>query len=120
MKHFSLLTLIIISLNSCKKISSKEVSVIESSDLVEIYAGPFNQYGPSAEVYSEFGQNSGCKIKIVENNTNGNIFLQVRYNSENQSKDWKSYNEGDFINAQVIYCRATSTSTAGFIKLKIN
>lgn len=120
-----LMILLVISTTSCankaKNIPSKLNSLeTVKSNLLDIYAGPFNEYGSAIKVYSVFGKNVGCKINIFENNTNGNIFFQVKYSSNEKTTEWQSYNEGDFIKAQVVYCRATSTSTGGNVKIKIN
>ena len=87
--------------------------------LVNMIAGPFNVWGAQKEVYSVFGANSGCKISVFENNTNGNIRIQVRHNTDVSSGDWYEYNEGNFIKAQVVHCRLASTSTGGSVVLKI-
>ena len=88
--------------------------------IIDLYAAPLNQWGPEKEVYSVFGDGTGCKISVVENNTNGNIRLQVRHSTENSSLEWYEYLEGAFIEAQVVHCRAASTSTGGTIKIKVD
>lgn len=90
------------------------------SKLVNMIAGAFNAWGAQKEVYSVFGANSGCKINIAENNTNGNIRIQVRHNTDISSGDWVEYIEGTFIKAQVVYCRLSSNSTGGSVILKID
>jgi hypothetical protein len=88
--------------------------------IIELYAGPFSKWGTEKIVYSMFGENAGCKISVFENNTNGNIRIQIRYSTNNSTLDWIEYLEDTYISAQVIYCRVASTSTGGFIKLKIS
>ena len=88
------------------------------SNLKNLVAGPFNVWGPEQKIYSVF-DGSGCKITIFKNNTNGNIKLQVRYSTSSSTLDWIDYLEGTFINAQVIHCRLSSTSTGGSVIIKI-
>ena len=90
-----------------------------SSKLINMYAGPVNQWGSEVEVYSVFGDAAGCKIEVFENNTNGNIRLQVRYSTGHQTLDWQEYLEGTFVDAQVVNCRASSTSTGGSVQIKV-
>lgn len=87
--------------------------------IVDMYAGAVNQWGPEKEVYSVFGDKAGCKISVGENNTNGNIRIQIRYSTPISTLDWEEYLEGTYINAQVIRCRLSSTSTGGSVKLMI-
>lgn len=89
------------------------------SKLENMTAGPFNVWGPEKKVYSVFGTDTGCKISVFENNTHGNIRIQVRYNTDHSTGDWHEYSEGTFIKAQVVYCRLSSTSTGGSVILKI-
>ncbi len=92
---------------------------IEESKLINAYAPPLNKWGTSYEVYSVFG-GSGCKISVAKNHTNGNIRMQVRYNTDTQSLDWHEYTPGTWIKAQVVYARVTSTSTGGSVILRID
>lgn len=85
--------------------------------IIDMYAGPLNNWGPEKEVYSVFGDSTGCKITVGENNTNGNIRIQIRYNTQNSTLDWHEYLEGTFIKAQVVHCRVSSTSTGGSVKI---
>ncbi|MFK7946192.1 MAG: hypothetical protein AB8G11_01290 [Saprospiraceae bacterium] len=87
--------------------------------LLNVYAPPLNKWGTSYTAYSTFGENPGCKISIQENYTNGNIRLQVQYNTRHQSLEWREYVPGTWINAQVVKVRATSTLTGGTVTLKI-
>ena len=123
-KNLLILMIIVLSYGCDQKqknISSSLTNIEnKKSELFDLYAGPLNNYGPSQKVFSEFGEDAGCKITIIENNTNGNIFLQIKSSSNENSEEWLTYNEGDFLKGQVIYCRATSTSTGGNIKIKIN
>lgn len=89
------------------------------SKLINMYAGPFNAWGAEQEVYSVFGENSGCKICIVTNNTNGNIRIQVRHNTDVSSGDWYDYIEGTYISAQDVHCRLSSNSTGGTVTIKV-
>lgn len=89
------------------------------SKLVNMHAGAFNAWGSEVEVYSVFGELAGCKISIAENNTNGNIRIQVRHTTDVSTKDWYDYVEGAYIKSQSVFCRLSSTSTGGSITLKI-
>ena len=97
----------------------KNIEETADRKLVDMYAAPLNLWGPEKVVYSVFGDNTGCKISVVENNTNGNIRIQVRHNTDVSTGDWYEYNEGNFIAAQVVHCRVTSTSSGGSVKLLV-
>ena len=86
------------------------------NQLFDMYAAPMNSWGPEKEVYSVFGDVAGCKISVAENNTNGNIRIQIRYET---NLDWHDYIEGVFIEAQVVHCRISSNLTGGSVKLLV-
>ncbi|WP_378181091.1 hypothetical protein [Aquimarina sp. SS2-1] len=87
--------------------------------LINMTAGPFGVWGAEKEIYNVFGENVGCKVSIFENNTNGNIRIQVRHNTDVSSKDWYDYIENEYIKAQVIHCRLSSNSTGGSVVIKV-
>ena len=70
--------------------------------LIEIHAGPLNSWGSPVEVYSVLGENAGCKISVANSMAGGNVRLQVRHTSDNQSLDWYEYADNDFIKAQSV------------------
>lgn len=92
---------------------------MSETKIIDFFAGPFNAWGPEKEVYSVFN-GSGCRLRVAENNTNGNIRIQTRYNTDNQSRDWAEYLEGTHIKADVVHCRISSTSTGGSVKLAVS
>ncbi len=84
--------------------------------LYDVYAGPFNVFGPEEIVYSVFGENTGCSLSVVDGNTGGVIRLQVKADRG----EWMEYTEGDRISAQVVRVRAASVGTGGWVRIRVN
>ena len=91
----------------------------DKSKLVNMFAGPANVWGPEKEVHSVLSTNAHCKLTVFENNTNGNIRIQIKHSPDINNASWQEYSEGNNISAQVVRCRLTSTSTGGAVIIKV-
>ncbi|WP_452230070.1 hypothetical protein [Lacinutrix sp. MEBiC02404] len=109
----TLIILIVLSLN----IPSHDITEgIFERKLINIRVPNFGNYSSSVEVYSVFGEKTGCKVSLKENNTSGVVIIQYRINNKGK---WYTLVEGQYIKGQSIWCRVKGLGGSGSVVLAI-